>query len=83
MSRGFQDPSFAGMRVLEVWANQDENRRFEITWGGPRHYVGKNQKVTGGYKVVVWTGDNVKVRHAIYGRTLLEAAEEATRLVDD
>lgn len=77
MSRRFEDPSLQGMRVLEVWAGEDEDRRFEIAWSGPRRTDG-----TGGYRVTVRNIKDVGSRRACYGRTLLEAAEEATKAAE-
>jgi hypothetical protein len=85
MSRRFEDPSLAGMRVLEVWASQDEKRRFEIRWEGPRRVLtGKGKRdgtAHGGYEVAVWVeqGRVAPVLRRYSGRTLHEAALEATR----
>lgn len=83
MSRRFEDPTLQGIRRLEVWAGEDEKRGFQITWDGPRRAVGA-LGWTGGYKVAVWTGERARNKSKTYylGRTLLEAAEEATRNAD-
>ena len=85
MSRRFEDPSLAGIRVLEVWASEDDQRRFEIRWEGPRRILtgkrGGTAHEVGGYEVAVWTqpGSLAPVIRHHSGRTLHEAALEATR----
>lgn len=79
--RAFGDPTLQGMRTLEVWAGKDEKHRFEVRWDGPRRVV-QNVEV-GGYTVSVWISPNKKSRIYRVGRTLHDAAVEATKAVEE